>query len=86
MERFKTLKEMQKLKDEICKQRNEEELRKQYIGEVLNNVIYEKYEFKKENKFNINLKYAEKSYYNKNINNFDKLNMKIKLMFLMIMI
>jgi hypothetical protein len=32
MERFKTLKEMQKLKDEICKQRNEEELRKQWIS------------------------------------------------------
>ena len=75
MERFKALKEIQKLKDEICKQRNEEELRKQYIGEVLNNVIYEKYEFEKgekENKFNRNLKYDEKSYYNKNINNFDK--------------
>ena len=89
MERFKALKEIQKLKDEIYKQRNEEELRKQYIGEVLNNVIYEKYEFEKgekENKFNRNLKYDEKSYYNKNINNFDKLNMKIKLMFLMIII
>ena len=86
MERFKTLKEMQKLKDEICKERNEEELRKQWRSTY---VIYEKYELEKgekENKFNINLKYAEKSYYNKNINNFDKLNMKIKLMFLMIMI
>ena len=81
MERFEALKEIEKLKNEISKQRNEEELRKQYIREVLNNnnKIYEKDEFENgenENNFNINLKYDEKNDYNNNINNFDDYEIK----------
>ena len=71
MERFEALKEIEKLKDEISNQRKEEELRKQYVREVLNNNNKD-YEYEEnENNFNINLNYDEQKDYNKNLNHFD---------------
>ena len=80
IERFEALKEVEKLKDEIVKQKNEEEMRKNYVKKVINdNINYEdEYnnnhpEFEKDldkrlnDKIDYNLNLGE-SYYNKEIN------------------
>ena len=62
IERFEALKEVEKLKDEITKQRNEEEMRKNYVRKVLSD----------NSKYEDDYNYNQNNYYSENHDDFDK--------------